>query len=200
MWCFHWWYTVIHKCGGTHWVTLPLAVGLTHLVLSAGLALAPLSIHWRVYGAGGGRRGKCLFRMWGSTSIAPCFPRAGFLFFLFSFLLFFNIVLFYWIIIDLHCYISFTCTIEWFEIFFAWRNDHSVWLSFVTIRNYYYAVHYIPVSYLFCNWKCVPFNPLHLFRLSPTTCGQSPLWSSVSESLLMFSFLCSFVLLFRFYI
>ena len=45
--------------------------------------------------------------------------------------------------------------------------------TFVTIQRYYIAIDYIvhtvyfiPVTHLFCNWKFIPLNFLHLFHSS----------------------------------
>jgi len=68
----------------------------------------------------------------------------------------------------------------------------------------HHAVHYIPMPYLFYNWKCVPLEPLHLFCLPshPHSAQASTILFFVS---VMFDFglvwcVCSFVLFFRFHI
>ena len=48
-------------------------------------------------------------------------------------------------------------------------------LQICSIINCSHAVHYILMTYLFCNWKFVPFNTLHLFWPLPT-----PLWQHQS--------------------
>lgn len=52
------------------------------------------------------------------------------------------------------------------------------------------AVYYIPMDYLFCNWKFAPFDSLHPFH-SPSTppplATTSPLWFIVSLVYLFFS-------------
>ena len=61
-----------------------------------------------------------------------------------------------------------------------------------------YPVYYLPVTYLFYNWKIVPLNPLHLFHLSPPflPSGDHQLVLCISEC---FSYLFV-LLLFRFHI
>ena len=82
--------------------------------------------------------------------------------------------------------------------------------TLITIQRYYvitdcipHSVHFIPVAYLFCNWKFVPLNFPHLFPsfLHPTCCLSVPLLCpatirlfSVSMTLFLFClFLCFFV-------
>ena len=66
-----------------------------------------------------------------------------------------------------------------------------------TIQRYYiitgcipHAMHFTAVTHLFCNWKFVLLNLLHLFHLSPT---PSPLETtylfSVSMSLFLFCYI-----------
>ena len=44
----------------------------------------------------------------------------------------------------------------------------------VTMQQYsHHAVHYIPMTYLLCSWKFIPFDPLHPFcPLLPTASGN----------------------------
>ena len=76
--------------------------------------------------------------------------------------------------------ISFSCTRKWFNTCTNYEMIISISLSSVTIENYYniidyisYAVHYIPVTYLFYNWKFQRFKLLKLF--SPFS-HPPPLW------------------------
>ena len=110
---------------------------------------------------------------------------------------------FSWSIVVVH-YASLRCaTVIW--QWSALQNDRhkssnhlSPIHSYYNIINYIHsAAHYITVTYLFCNWKFVPFNPLYLFHPSiyppPSTSGNH----HFSVSMNLFCFVCLFVLCFR---
>lgn len=75
-------------------------------------------------------------------------------------------------------------------------------ISFTIQRHYNiincipYALLYIAITCLFCNWKFVPLTPLHCFThlKSPTPLATTDLFS-VFMSLFLFCFVSSFVLL-----
>ena len=70
----------------------------------------------------------------------------------------------------------------------------------IELRYWLYSlsVHYIPVTYLFYNWKFAPLNPLHLLHLFPPAWLPFPSKStslfSVSANLFLF---CSICLVFK---
>ena len=73
--------------------------------------------------------------------------------------------------------------------FYAFQNNHQN--KSVTIKWYYIVVDYIPhmvhfifITHLFCNWKFVPLNLLHLFLSSP--CSSSFWQPNVSSQFLLF--------------
>ena len=57
--------------------------------------------------------------------------------------------------------------------FYILQNAHHKCSHHLSPHSYYiinyipYAVHFIPVPYLFFNWKFVPINPFHLFFPTP---------------------------------
>lgn len=76
------------------------------------------------------------------------------------------------------------------NIFLMWRYNNI-------IDRIPYAVHYIPMAYLYCNWRFLPLSLLHLFH----THTQSPsLWQSFICSLYLslFSFWFCVHFVFRF--
>ena len=96
--------------------------------------------------------------------------------------------------------------------FYTLQNDHNKSIANlvqfsktkVTIQSYYnivdyipHAVHFIPMTHLFYNWKFVPLNLPHLFHSSPHT---PPLWQPPVCSLYLWVCFCfvTFVHLFCF--
>ena len=79
------------------------------------------------------------------------------------------------------------------------RPDKSSYhLSPKTLPHIPHTVHFIPVTLLFCNWKCVPLNRPHLFLSSPHPSGSHLFVLCICDSL--FCYVCSSVLLFRFHV
>lgn len=114
--------------------------------------------------------------------------------FFFVFYYFLALFFFYWIIIDLHHYISFTCTIEWFEIFLHEER--------MTVSGYLLSPHkiiimlYITSLWVICfvTGSMYPLITFAYFACPPQPVGNHH-FRPLYLCLLMFSFLCSFALL-----
>ena len=77
-----------------------------------------------------------------------------------------------------------------FQDLFSWQLS-SMCYNIIDYRHH--AVHYIPMTYLFYNWKLVCFDPLCQFHPLPI---PLPLWQTPFCSLylwFLFCFVCSFV-------
>ena len=96
-------------------------------------------------------------------------------------------------IVDAQYYVIFRCNTEWFDICI----HYEMITSLVTIcppKSYYniidhisYAVHYIPMAYLFYNWKFLPLNPVHPSLSSPLAITH--LFSVFMSVFILFCFL-----------
>ena len=75
----------------------------------------------------------------------------------------------------------------------SWSTEPQ-WERQKVVTHYYWLcsvyVPYIPVTYLSCSWKSVPFMPLHLFCLSLSHSGNCQFVLCISESV---SVLCLFI-------
>ena len=54
------------------------------------------------------------------------------------------------------------------------------------VNNIYHVVYYIPSTYLFYSWKCVPFNYLHPVPPPPNPLQKSDFFSHVFICLFAF--------------
>lgn len=84
-----------------------------------------------------------------------------------------------------------------YNVFLVMRTFKVYTLSNFHIYNIincsHHALYYTPVTYLFCNWKCVPFDSfMHFTTLTPA--------SPSICSLYLWSWLFGFCCCFRFYI